>query len=147
VQSWRRYLAGASFLVGLEARAPGRDGLLRQVDAALARPVWQVYLGRKGYVPGLPVRLPEGPPLGPGLRDEPLELALRAYPWPAKGAETLRFVFETDDAGEGEARMDAPVSFAPLDRRYQARYVRTEFFGRGDAPVADEFGELEQVGG
>ena len=78
VVSYRQYLADADFLVALE----GDRALLEELDRALEMPRWQLFLGRKGYVPGCPVRLPDGPPLGPSLRDDGLRPALLSYPWP-----------------------------------------------------------------
>lgn len=123
VVSYRQYLAGADFLVGLE----GDPGLLAQLDAALGRPRWQLFLGRKGYAPGRPVRLPDAPPEGPGLRPVSLEAALRGYPWPEGGEEVLRFVLDAT-LGEGvDVREDRPISFALGDRRYASRTTRTAF--------------------
>jgi CRISPR system Cascade subunit CasD len=51
VVSERFYLADADFLVGLE----GNRALLERLDAALRAPVWALYLGRKAFVPSLPV--------------------------------------------------------------------------------------------
>ena len=77
VVSTRYYLADADFLVGLE----GDAYLLRRLDDALADPVWPLYLGRKSFVPGLPVRIPDAF-LPPGrLIDAPVEAALRRFPW------------------------------------------------------------------
>lgn len=139
----RAYLAGASFLVGLETSASGQsdqsdqEALLRTLNAALAAPVWPLSLGRKAFVPSVPVRLPDIPPWGPGLRTAPLEEALRDYPWPepapgerGEAATRLRLVIETADAVSGESRMDVPLSFEPLERRYQMRYVSTTFLDR-----------------
>lgn len=142
VLSKRFYLADASFLVGLEATSPTQEALLTRLDDALAHPVWPLYLGRKAFVPSVPVRLPDTPPRGPGLRAEGLEDALCHYPWPdARDGERvravperLRLVIEEDTSSTGESRMDVPVSFQPLDRRYQSRFVRTEFQER---PPAD----------
>jgi CRISPR system Cascade subunit CasD len=136
VVSRRRYLADASFLVGLEARTSDEEVLLQQLDSALAQPVWPLFLGRKAFVPGEPVRLPDVPPLGPGLRHgQQLEQALHSYPWPerwpgerAEPLGRLRVVIE-DPAGD-QVRMDVPVSFAPLDRRYLPRTVRTQEWER-----------------
>ena len=82
VLSYRAYLADANFLVGLMATTPAAQALLRQLDRALAQPVWPLFLGRKAFVPAEPVRLPDQPPLGPGLRPLPLRTALLTYPWP-----------------------------------------------------------------
>ena len=51
VLSERFYLADADFLVGLE----GDRAFLERLDAALRRPVWPLFLGRKAFVPSLPV--------------------------------------------------------------------------------------------
>jgi CRISPR system Cascade subunit CasD len=130
VQSNRYYLADASFLVGLE----GRESLLRELDGALAAPVWQLFLGRKSYVPGEPVRLPEAPPEGPGVRDLPLEEALRSYPWPTgypgperDGPERLRLLLEATGV-EVEVRRDVPLSFEM--RQFAMRTVRTIWMDR-----------------
>lgn len=57
VVSPRHYLADAVFLVGLE----GRDqALLERIQQALRAPFWPLCLGRKSFVPGSPVWLPEG---------------------------------------------------------------------------------------
>ena len=127
VISHRAYLADASFLVGLEGATPDQETLLRQLDAALAQPVWPLFLGRKAFPPAEPVRLPDAAPLGPGLRAGPLRDTLLAYPWPHDRSSPLRFVLEDPGGSGGETRQDTPVSFLALDRRYAPRFVRTEF--------------------
>ncbi len=142
VQSNRYYLADASFLVGLE----GDDTLLREIDAALAAPVWQISLGRKSYVPGMPVRLPDLPPLGPGLRNVPLLDALKAHPWPTprEGSpddtpQILRLVLDDEDNSQAEIRRDVPISFE--HRQFGLRRVCTDWLDRpseggNDVPVS-----------
>ena len=141
VQSNRYYLADASFLVGLE----GDAALLREIDAALAAPVWQIFLGRKSYVPGIPVRLPDGPPLGPGLRDLSLYEALHGYPWPTQREgiretipDRLRVLVDDDLNANAEVRRDVPISFE--HRQFGLRRVRTDWInqpkeGGTDVPV------------
>lgn len=145
VVSHRAYLTGASFLVGLEPTTLDQETLLRTINAALARPVWPIFLGRKAFVPSVPVRLPDEPPWGPGVRPLALEEALRAYPWPEPRASErqhppshLRLVIEVADPTSGESRMDVPVSFEPLDRRYQIRYVRTSFLNQPATPAGEK---------
>lgn len=119
VVSTRYYLADADFLVGLEC---ADTALLDELDHALSNPVWPLFLGRKSFVPGLPVRI--------GVRDGEAEAVLRAEPWlprtdrdemPARG---LRLVLESD-ALDGAARYDHPLCFSKSDRRYRLRHVRT----------------------
>lgn len=143
VQSWRYYLADASFLVGLEGRTPQQERLLDVLDRALDRPVWPLYLGRKAFVPGVPVRLPDGEPEGPGLRDGSLEEVLVGYPWfrwrlgRGKPPESIRLVLE--DPGGEDVRRDIPFSFAPDARQFGVRRVSTIFRNLGkDIPVVEE---------
>jgi CRISPR system Cascade subunit CasD len=117
--SKRQYLADARFLVGLE----GDDlALLQHLHAALRDPHWPLYLGRKAFVPGEPVWLPDG------LRaDETLLQALKAYPWLGppwrEPDDQLRLMLEDPDGPQ--VRRDQPISFA--DRRFAPRHVRTTF--------------------
>jgi CRISPR system Cascade subunit CasD len=128
VTSRRYYLADADFLVGLE----GDAGLLGVLDDALKGPRWQIFLGRKSFLPSLPVCLPERPPWGPGLRDANLEEVLSAYPWlgafPRRKRDqkpsNLRLIFDSDDP-TGEVRSDVPLTFA--ERRFTIRYVQTKW--------------------
>lgn len=126
IVSRRYYLADASFLVGLE----GADrALLERLDAALRQPRWALYLGRKGFVPGEPVGLPNGT----GLRDLPFVEALAAYPWPPgqRGeppAERLRLVLDAEPSEATEVRQDVPLSFAA--RQFAPRPVRTTWLPR-----------------
>lgn len=137
VPSTRYYLANADFLVGLEA---GDSGLLVSLDRALSEPKWQLYLGRKSFVPSVPIRLPDSPPFGPSVREQALEEALRSYPWflmTGSGDEPpdkLRLVIETDTQA-AEVRRDVPVCFAT--RRFALRMVKTEFIGRNELLVED----------
>jgi len=66
----RYYLADAAFLVGLE----GERGLLAQLTTALKNPKWPLFLGRKAFLPGSPVYLPDS------VCEQSLEAALTNYP-------------------------------------------------------------------
>lgn len=135
VISPRYYLADASFLVGLE----GELSLLERLQHALRAPVWQLYLGRKSYVPGVPVYLPDGL-----LAEVGLEQALCSYPWRWHGhaagrPDRLRLVLETPDGSGPEVRQDQPVGAAFHTRRFALRHTRTRFVTVGtDVPIADE---------
>lgn len=138
--SSRAYLSDASFLVGLEARMPEQEALLAQLDAALRAPVWPLYLGRKGFVPGTPVALP-----GTGLVSRSLDDALREaeaarprQPWDQREAE-LRLVIETDlNDREAELRPDQPVSFASDRRVFASRAVRVGSVPRPTTAAAEQ---------
>ncbi len=127
VVSTRYYLADARFLVGLE----GDDlDLLTELHDKLRDPQWPLYLGRKAFVPGEPVWLPNG--LRPG---EDLETALQDYPWlgwdTRKYPDQVRLVLE--DPEGPEVRPDQPLSFA--ERRFAPRRIRTTFI---PAPPIEE---------
>ncbi|MBA3946029.1 MAG: type I-E CRISPR-associated protein Cas5/CasD [Herpetosiphonaceae bacterium] len=130
VVSRRLYLADADFLVGLEGDGPEQEALLQQLDQHLDNPRWLLSLGRKAFVPGAPPRLPDSPPLGPGLRVGAMRDVLTSYPWPklhGKLVPEVRFVWDDPSGSTGEVRRDVPVSFAAGNRRFQERTVRTEF--------------------
>jgi CRISPR system Cascade subunit CasD len=141
VLSNRYYLADADFLVGLEATTAAQEGLLRDLDAALAAPVWPLALGRKAFVPGVPPRLPDVAPLGPGLRSGDLLDILRAYPWrDACGNELesrVRFVMDASAGSGADVRTDVPLSFVSSARRFAARTVRIDYYGRLDEEGTD----------
>ncbi len=123
VTSNRFYLADADFLVGLE----GERGLLGELDAALRRPAWPLYLGRKSFVPGRPIPLPRP---AEALWEGPLLEVLGSFPWfrRRKGEEPegrLRYVIDVP-FGTGEPRPDVPLSFA--GRSFAVRHVRVDYF-------------------
>lgn len=136
VQSWRYYLSDAAFLVGLE----GSEGLLTECHNALLNPRFVLYLGRKGYVPSPP------PYLSDGLRREPLEEALRSYPYlfPQKPEEGLLLALEALP-GAGRLVYDQPI--APFsERRFGARYVREEVLSSEQVLVREVTHVDEQTG-
>jgi CRISPR system Cascade subunit CasD len=117
VVSERFYLADADFLVGLE----GERAFLERLDAALRLPVWPLFLGRKSFVPSLPV--------SEGVADGGRIQVLESHPWRKrhrgeKAPEMpLRGVDEVD-YGTGEPRPDVPLSFVSRDRRFGVRHVK-----------------------
>lgn len=128
VVSPRYYLADAVFLVGLEG---SEIDLLKMVHAALREPVWPLALGRKSFVPSMPVYLPDG------LVESSLEEALRTWPFlpdhvGADQSHELRGVLE--DASEGSIRLDQPVApFAA--RRFGPRFVKSVLLSSGGKHV------------
>jgi CRISPR system Cascade subunit CasD len=138
VVSRRYYLANADFLVGLQ----GELELLEELEESLKHPRWHLYLGRKGYVPSLPVLHPNG--LKPDIA---LEDALKTEPWPlpfnserrAAEPEPVRVVVEV--AGPEEAdrfQYDQPLGAAFTTRSFGIRYVRTFYWQPGrDIPIRE----------
>lgn len=118
VVSPRYYLSDAAFLVGLEG---ADEALLARIHAALRAPHWPLALGRKSFVPGMPVWLPDG------LSPLPLEAALAQYPRLVSARRgdsqpNLRCLLEDDQ--EGAIRLDQPV--APFaERRFGPRFVKS----------------------
>jgi len=142
VVSWRYYVAGADFLVGLE----GPDELLARLEQAVRRPVWQLALGRKAFPPGVPVHLPDPGGLRPGVS---LEEALEREPWPGPHVFTmpeerdrptqLRFVIECTPGASNEVRTDQPIGAAFATRIFAPRYVQTLFRDLGThVPLREE---------
>ncbi|ACO77934.1 CRISPR-associated protein, CT1976 [Azotobacter vinelandii CA] len=116
VVSPRFYLSDAVFLVGLES---ADSALLERIQGALRRPVWPLALGRKSFVPGMPVFLADG------LLHADLLSALSGYPplvpWAPGGSVRLAL----EDLREGSVRLDQPVGpFA--ERRFGPRFVKQE---------------------
>ncbi|WP_117237797.1 type I-E CRISPR-associated protein Cas5/CasD [Thermus sediminis] len=134
VQSWRYFLSDAAFLAGLE----GDGGLLRELHGALKNPRFPLFLGRKGYVPSPPPYLPDG------LVEAPLEEALRAYPYLARGEprEDLLLALE---AREGRLVYDQPAG--PFsERRFAARYVEERWLPKEEVPEGPPSWEVARVG-
>jgi CRISPR system Cascade subunit CasD len=123
VVSRRYYLADAEFLVGIE----GARAALEGIAAALGAPRWQIFLGRKSFVPSAPLILPADAPWNGGWSEDALEQAVSSYPWLGwlSGAraheDKLRVIIE--DTTGSEIRRDYPFSFAP--RAFTVRRVRT----------------------
>jgi CRISPR system Cascade subunit CasD len=129
VVSARYYLADADFLVALH----GQGDLLTKLHAALARPRWPLYLGRKSFVPSYSVWLRDGLCEADDARQ-----ILESYPWrpPRRDPpQRLRLVLETP-FGHGEPRQDVPLSFAA--RRFGVRYVTTAWLETESLPRISE---------
>jgi CRISPR system Cascade subunit CasD len=129
VVSPRHYLADADFLVGLEGPLP----LLRQIEEALNNPVWPLSLGRKSYVPTLPVTFPPEQPENPCVREAGLVESLTSFVDPSGGGrkrthddpDRQRLVLETSLESTAERRQDVPLSFR--DRAFAVRGVATRW--------------------
>jgi CRISPR system Cascade subunit CasD len=129
VVSSRYYLADADFLVALH----GERALLTKLHAALARPRWPLYLGRKSFAPSCSVWLRDGLSEAEAPRQ-----ALERYPWrpPRRDPpQRLRLVLEVPP-GQGEPRQDVPLSFAA--RRFTVRHVTTTWLDTEPLPRLSE---------
>ncbi len=115
----RYYLANAVFLVGLSSE---NLALLERLQAALHKPVWSLFFGRKAFVPSEPI------PLEDGLRKgETLEQALQTYPCLRESEkDKLRVVLE--DPNGSIVRSDQPISFARSTRKFAPRRVSVTFY-------------------
>ena len=148
VTSNRYYLADADFLVGLEAEGNNSASLLRDINAALREPRWQLFLGRKACPPSMPVYLPDNEGYPALIENMPLIDALTGYPWPLPSSSlrnhreppaALRFVLETDYGVGPETRHDQPEGSSFLTRMYLPRSVETTFKSPGsDVPIRKE---------
>ena len=133
--SERFYLSDACFLVALK----GELSLLSDIKNSLAHPVWQLYLGRKAFVPGVPVFLRDG--LLPDCDD--LAEALKDYsfllPHRKDSPEKLRLEIETDFGIGDRVKQDQPESFISNNRRFSLRYLdTTQRVLLNDLPLAKE---------
>jgi CRISPR system Cascade subunit CasD len=141
VLSDRFYLADASFLVGLEG-GPEAEMILIQGRSAFEQPAWQLYLGRKAFVPSEPFVFENS------MRALPLEEVLKEPPWrpPAalrgrkdKWPGTLRTVVERRYGTSGcQVRQDQPYADSFESRRFGLRYVETTFVRLGDEVAVEE---------
>jgi CRISPR system Cascade subunit CasD len=115
VLSDRYYIADADYWVGLE----GDFDKLTKLDNALQNPCWQLYFGRKSFVPSRPVRA--------GLVDLPLSEALQQQPYEGKIAKNqspeLRYVLEVINSLD--IRRDVPLDWQK--RLFGSRCVETTF--------------------
>jgi len=127
--STRFYLADADFIAALES--DDRE-LLGRVHTALKRPVWQLFLGRKAFVPHVPIYIEtDGKP---AIFDgEELESVLKSrdlldrlgISMPEKRLDLEQRVVIEDEANGTEIRQDVPLSFA--GRQFTIRRVHTGF--------------------
>lgn len=125
--STRFYLSDADFIAALES---DDRGLLERVQAALKKPVWQLFLGRKAFVPSLPIYVADDAAIretASGLKSElesdGLLQRLGIVYDKKRHDDPQRLVIE--DPQGSEVRSDVPLSFA--DRRFTIRRVATSF--------------------
>ncbi len=128
--STRWYLSDADFLVGLECEDLS---LLENLQNALKNPKWQLFLGRKSFVPSEPIYFAQD-----GLQTGDCETVLRNFEI-ENVSKVQRLIIE--DENGTEVRQDVPLDFA--NRRFSIRRVRTEFIKpkegeKDDGNISDE---------
>jgi CRISPR system Cascade subunit CasD len=112
----RYYMADADYLVGLE----GEVELLSQLDGAIQSPYWQLYLGRKSFIPSHPIHV--------GIVEQPLLLALQTAAYEHRGRKPPRFPLRLVlDAEDGtDTRQDVPLDWQR--RHFGRRTVTTTYY-------------------
>lgn len=116
ILSPRWYLQDAGFLVALDLP----EYWLERVVAALKRPAWPIYLGRKNCVPSRPV-LEEVTQAYSGLMD-----AIRHYPVCARKGDTptvRSLYYECETAGDGTGSYTRADERISGDRNFALRTV------------------------
>ncbi|MCL4844698.1 MAG: type I-E CRISPR-associated protein Cas5/CasD [Bryobacteraceae bacterium] len=133
----REYLADASFLAALQ----GDPATLQDIAAALLRPRWTLYLGRKSCPPTAPIFAGQG-------HFNSLTDALKSIPWSPRSSRDPvdprrpSFIEWTPTADQPNAPPDAEVWYdVPLNFRHpahQARFVcRTTIEAPAGPPLWD----------
>lgn len=125
----RHFLQDAIFLVGLEGEEENLD-CLYELDEALRKPVFPIGLGRRSYVPSVPVAMPgsgvrEGVALEDALREEPCPVAPVSHLSWRKGLRSLdrRFVLQAAGQENSAIRTDQPIGAAFTTRVFGPRPV------------------------
>jgi CRISPR system Cascade subunit CasD len=131
--SQRFYLADAVFLAAVD----GEEELIDELHAAVRKPHFLPYLGRRSCPPSQPVDI--------GVRAMELEDVLRQEPWLASQwyqrrekytSVRLDVLIEVPPGTRGsDLQRDQPVTFDPRHRRYDLRAFRAE-----TVQVANPFG-------
>lgn len=127
----RFYLCDAVFVAAVE----GEPKFIAELDRAVRRPYFPLYLGRRSCPPDRKVAL--------GVHEAPLMETMAAIPWQASFCHrgerppdelvVLRDADLTDH--EAETWRDVPVSFDPRHRRYDWREVVRETVMLPDSPA------------
>jgi CRISPR system Cascade subunit CasD len=126
--STRWYLADADFLVGLESEDLQ---LLETLQNAVKNPKWQLFLGRKAFVPSVPIYLAKG-----GIQTGELEDVLSDFVIEDFSNFGNRLVIEKINGDE--VRQDVPLCLKT--RRFSIRRVETKFIkgGENDGNLSDK---------
>lgn len=127
----RYYLSDAVFLAVLEC---DDKKLLEEIAAALQKPVYPLYLGRKSCPPTLPVVL--------GVKDEDMLTALKNEPFLYENDRRKNIRISYEVSSGGAMVQDVPLSFSQLHRKHGWRMKREELFIVDKNAEHDAFSEL-----
>lgn len=127
----RYYLSDAVFLAVLEC---DDKKLLEEIAAALQKPVYPLYLGRKSCPPTLPVVL--------GVKDEDMLTALKNEPFLNENDRRKNVRISYEVSSGGAMVQDVPLSFSQLHRKHGWRMKREELFIVDKNAEHDAFSEL-----
>ncbi len=127
----RYYLSDAVFLAVLEC---DDKKLLEEIAAALQKPVYPLYLGRKSCPPTLPVVL--------GVKDEDMLTALKNEPFLYENDRRKNVRISYEVSSGGAMVQDVPLSFSQLHRKHGWRMKREELFIVDKNAEHDAFSEL-----
>lgn len=138
--SKRYYISDAIFLVGLET---DEYRFLEEIEAALKKPVFHLFLGRKSYLPTQPFVL--------GIRSLPLEAALRLEPWLVpewrykEVSSVVRILIDSSPYDKAAAiQKDVPISFRSERREYKNRGVM-QFYVKMHKEKNDEHDPMAEL--
>lgn len=119
--SQRAYLSDAEFYVGLE----GDVELLTSLHQALLNPKWPIFLGRKSYLPSVPLVYADKEK---AIVELELIETLKKIPYESGDKEQLvKYVLESDYSEFVEERFDVPVSFELDKREFRSRFIHTQW--------------------
>lgn len=127
----RYYLSDAVFLAVLEC---DDKELLEEIAAALQKPVYPLYLGRKSCPPTLPVVL--------GVKDEDMLTALKNEPFLYENDRRKNVRISYEVSSGGAMVQDVPLSFSQLHRKHGWRMKREELVTMDKNAEHDAFSEL-----
>jgi CRISPR system Cascade subunit CasD len=117
IVSNRYYLSDAEFYVAISLE----EDLLNEIHEAIHDPFYQIFLGKKSFVPEMPMCY--------GIKEGKIEDVLRNIKFRQRKdedvPESIRYVFECG-IDEGMKRLDDPISFST--RKYLPRYIKYEYF-------------------
>lgn len=124
VVSNRNYLSDAEFIVGLE----GSDvKFLAQLSNSLHHPKFQLYLGRKSYVPSKPVFILDGL-----KRNVELVRALIDYKTEeSPQSKMIELIIEVPLGEADEIRYDQPSADSFITRKFLKRGIQRKIIKRG----------------